>query len=823
MDPFRNIPAQVYVVHQGQQRKQPEITLKVEQKRQLVYAALLRYSPEAIPLRERVLDRIILSSLFGSALHNPFTIEKIKANLHFGYKAPEIRVDVIRETLNRLEGEKRIVREQLADSSKYFGFSSQQSEPAYYIVANANSDLTQATESAESLMHQVSRRMLSGCSCDLSIGELVCRIFLIECFTRFGRKIAKAVIGQIDNADLPSSHDLDEAFRVAVSTLLPTTLEDPNSIPSFIVGDSPSNRWVITPPESMKFERTTRAPETAKDLIPEEDLELLRARCRAIFGSKDPQDHQLMFRLTQGHFLGQLLGLEPQPFNPIIENNYQDSVFYLDISILVPTLLRIPEDVALFDEIARVAKHLNIQLRLTRASIAELHRISASKTEEINHIVSKLPNYTVEKLTDPFIAAYLNLRKETPQLTVGDFFDNFKQEAERIVDKEGITIDEADCEPVLRNPDYSEVALRFTRAAGTNRGYTKFQSPPEYYVIHYALVLNKRESNPKVFFLTRGQFLVGAALDMSKGEQPFCLSIEAFLQTISPFLITDQEQQPAANLFCFAINDGLFPDRPLFDTKELALLATMADDIQSTPSDNILEAFEFVRRDTLLQGRQLTETDHHEIVLGIRKYLNSSTEERVKHLTAENLDVNRKYKGEFDSRVAADKKINRQRLDIDGLERSVLELSTTVQEQGARIYRERQYRRTICMLVGFVLGIALWLLTSPYFITSAERLNGLLSPQSKLNSIIDVVGALVFAVPALFFVRHAKWRIELQLVISTLVIAIGLAFSSILTDQVWSNWSAYVQIAGLIATGLLYLREIQKEKPDHRKKPRREG
>ena len=72
----------------------------LSQKRQLIYASLLRYAPEAAPLRERVFDRLVIAALLGSEDKKPYRVGTIQSNIVFGANIPQnLRVERVHESL----------------------------------------------------------------------------------------------------------------------------------------------------------------------------------------------------------------------------------------------------------------------------------------------------------------------------------------------------------------------------------------------------------------------------------------------------------------------------------------------------------------------------------------------------------------------------------------------------------------------------------------------------------------------------------------------------------------------------------------------------
>ena len=169
--------------------------LSIEEKRQVLYSSLLRYTAEVVPLRERALDRVVLGALIGSTEEEPYRVGKIQENLHFGSNAPEIRNDAIQGTLRRLETLDKVRHTLLRKNH------------AYYLAPQAEEDVREVIGSAEPLFNTVLGKILRDTDhlFNYETGAAVCRKFFFECFARFGQIIAKNVTGNISHETLMRS------------------------------------------------------------------------------------------------------------------------------------------------------------------------------------------------------------------------------------------------------------------------------------------------------------------------------------------------------------------------------------------------------------------------------------------------------------------------------------------------------------------------------------------------------------------------------------------------------------------------------------------
>jgi len=220
-------------------------SLSEAEMRQVLYAALLRYAPETISLRERVLDRLVLGALIGTDESIRLRMGAIRDNLRFGPDAPQIREEVVKEALDRLVQCGKVKQEK------------QRKVNVYCLVAGANEDLEHALQTAVNLFNPVLNKLLQNTEHLLAFetGEVICRAFISECFARFGRQIARTVTNEWKPGDSIKQSDLSAVFSAAV----------------------------------------------AAQTISEEAKQSLEQRCLNFFKSSDADDERLKFYLTQGY------------------------------------------------------------------------------------------------------------------------------------------------------------------------------------------------------------------------------------------------------------------------------------------------------------------------------------------------------------------------------------------------------------------------------------------------------------------------------------------------------------------------------------------
>jgi len=638
---------------------------------------------------------------------------------------------------------------------------------AYCLTATGIEEVGLVINSSEALFDQVTQVLLRDTSHEISFetGASIFRKFVFECFARFGHAMARNVTGHMSREDLLRSTDVDAAFQASV---------------------------------------TGKALST-------EAVESMRARCFGFLKSSDPDSERLKFYLTQGYYFTQLLGFENGKFNPLNENAFSGSVFYLDTNVLLGGVLYRDEIAALFQEMVQISKRIGIELRVTRATIDEARFVASSRLPLIKQIVEVVPEELAERTNDQFLQVYLLAREETPQLTPEEFLEPFDRLSSIITDEMHLIIDDRTAEEIITGRDYSKTADIMNEAAICSRGWGKSDPVLIHDVCHCLAIQDIRATKNKAWFLTRDKTLVEAASKLADDQLPFCFELMGFLHSISPFLTTVNEEQSFADFFSDFIEEQIFQVGNLFDAQELALMAEYNEDVMSTSPDLLVKAFDYVKSKTL-RGRPYNKSNIPSVSLELKKFLSSSKDEQMSAIEAERERFATEARSERQKREEAEERNRQERSEKEGL-RKELERSrqnssetfskldgirTQMSEQQKAANARDQRRRGIYVLAGLLGGVFIWTLNDSILAIFGQKIP-LLLQWSKYSLIcLNAAGALLFSVPTFIYLKHMGWQHSTKVAVYTMVILLTLVFSKILDKEAISSISDYAGVAGLI-------------------------
>jgi hypothetical protein len=330
-------------------------------------------------------------------------------------------------------------------------------------------------------------------------------------------------------------------------------------------------------------------------------------------------------------------------------------------------------------------------------------------------------------------------------------------------------------------------------------------------VAHYALICTERTSHPKTWFLTRDGALLRAAQRLCANDPPFCFSLAGLLQSLSPF-ISSSESASFAEAFSSVVSDQTLPLEQVYDARELLVLAELHDDVRTTPDDQIVQAYEHVRR-SVLHGRAARHGDLPAVALGLRSFLSSTAEERERalrddaaRLQAERQRALEEALSERELRDAADRQRRREQekaaelaLENERLRANDRARTGHLVDTEEKVRVARRNTAAVVMAVAATSGLAM-LLARAAMTEALTRKLAVSGAYTALVSIALAIGGLAMAVlPVTVFLRRTRLSHEVRTGVLTVVAATALVVSNVVDDRTSSLWSSFLQMGSTVA------------------------
>jgi hypothetical protein len=734
----------------------------LQDKQHALFASLFRYSQDAIPLRHRVLNRVVLAALINSTEDSPMTDIDIANAIRTNTKSPNLRLEVVQQTLLRLvEGGK--VNDKTLEPPNVRGIKVRKID-VFYLSQSGIDETSNLVNTGTELLDVVISKMADGLTDFISEDRAtnICSAFIFECSSKFGRQIGQLVVGRWNGDDLVKSIDV----RNLLSTITSNEPLDPNV------------------------------------------FELIESRCLQFLKSNEPNEETLKFHLTQTFYFCQLLGIDGGQFDPLAEHAFANSVFYMDTNVLFYGLIKHEESTKPFKELIKLCNRLNVKLRVTRATIDEARRAAASRITQLKQIDGNVPIEIVRKTNDDFISSFYDAREKDSEITIEGYFEQFEDLTATLTGY-GIEVDDRNEIEILGNRKFErEVEIIQKEVLAVRKGI-KPEIVLEHDIAHYALISDERIVNNKTWFLTVDGSLLRSAVKLANGQQPFCFSLPGFLQSISPFVSTDEETS-LVEVFSAVFTEQIPTNEILFDAKELIVMSHLQEDILCSPPEQLADAFEFVRKNTL-KGENFKDSETGLIALGLKKYFLSSVAERERALGATISRMGEETAAERKAREEAERKASETvareeslRLEYEGLMAS----SSTVSQENVtlakRLEKSHHRQRLFFAIITLIAGIFIAIYQDPLIELILIKFPRLLPDFVK--SVVLWIGMLIFVSPSIYYVKKTKYSSDIQLVPIAIILILGLSLFKVLSDQVVSSITSYIDLAILVGGFLLLVK-----------------
>ena len=550
----------------------------------------------------------------------------------------------------------------------------------------------------------------------------------------------------------------------------------------------------------------------------------LKARCIRFLRSNERDDAELKFRLTQGYYVAQLLDINTHDFNPIADDAFRGAILYIDTNVLIGRVLS-DEQARLFDELVRIADMLGIRLRVTRATIDEARWVAAGRLSGLDEVIELVPSELVARTQDRFLDAFIEVRKLDPTVSAEDFRTRFDTIPD-LLTACGIELHDVTSEDIVGSRDISSECQVLKQTAINTRGREKRDRACVHDICHFLLVENERQNNNKAWFLTLDKTLGRAAAKLCGDKLPFCFPLVGFLQSVSPFVEAPEAQQSLVDLFSDILERevGGLSGESLFDLSDLKLISEFHTDVLTTPVDQIIPAFDYVKG-KVLSGKPYRRDDQTKVALELKKFLTSSMEEkqRALHVAAHHekglaeverskrvraeADVEAK-EGEVDRlrrKMEAEKKesLSRERHAVENERKKVEQLKAEVQREGRRSERSAQTVRRLCggvAVLGSVVVGGIWAMDVPIAESIVEWLQwdgsrgGAVAASARIAGGLLLVGSFLPSVSLL--------RASFRLPALATVAALAIGGMDIVGSEMIGRMAGYLAIGVPVALAL---------------------
>jgi predicted nucleic acid-binding protein/DNA-binding transcriptional MerR regulator len=501
----------------------------------------MRFSPEAQPLRELAVEKILEQNLVMAYQEQGLSLHEIEqlCDIFLDKRLAVFGRKTIEKALQRLRRKGRV---KVAKPQK--------NQPDRYRLSDdALAECRSIEEAAAIRNKRILTKLFGGSDIDPSLYSEAFFQCIHILFSRLGEAYVRLLKGDISPGQLVSMPDVRSAIAAALA----------------------KHRV----PERSLFERAI----TKFLLEPDPDFDLLK------------------WNMSQNYFVAKTVGLNASDLL-LSRELFSNATLYLDTNVVINAVepkARHHHSLGAFIEACRA---LNIKLLVCRVSYQELQRVVDSRRKAIKKIATKIPEDLKGRIQDVFYRLYLDAASKSEEVDPIALFANFDNAKAFLSDN--YDIEEIDD---LWFDSHAELGstLELANLIRTEYKHKRARPKTKGSALHDALVLDwmrlKRDSDsPKTWLVTLDNSLPDEAVVVKKDHSKSCvLTLDALLQWISPIAISEATSDQVAAVFSEAIRNRLLPQDNLFTLNDFLIFAGIEWDIRELPSKDVEECIRYIR------------------------------------------------------------------------------------------------------------------------------------------------------------------------------------------------------------------------------------
>lgn len=512
-------------------------THEITRKRAILLTTRLRFSPQIQPTKEAALDKIIEQILSVADSERGLTRQEIRHILSSESGSYAIGPSDIKNSLERLNQEERVVFEQEGDSE------------LYRLSEETRLEVEDVKRQAEARFDSVVNRLFK----DAKEGPPAYTNPFLEClclvFSYLGEEYVQVIKGSIKGGEFPSI--------LSFFAALEKTKKDFDSI----------------------------------------DHSLFKDAITTFFQDSNPDYDAIKWNMVQNYYLTKALGLDPEG-HILSEELFRDAVFYLDTNIIISALEPKEKDHEAFLILNKAWKQLGIKLKACQISLDELSGWLAYQRRLIQKVVGQIPDDTAPTIQSPFFQIYWDKIKSGETVNFDELFTNFdspKQDLRSRFDVEledDVWFDEARSKSEVRR--FSEALISKYESI---RRYPKLEKA----ALHDAMLILwvqklREETGGNIWVVTLDTSLRGS-IPQTKRAHPHSLAItlDAVLQWISPMVVRESEENDFATIFGKMIRSRFLPQETFFDLDDFLVFEEIGMSCRGLPGEDVEECIRYIR------------------------------------------------------------------------------------------------------------------------------------------------------------------------------------------------------------------------------------
>jgi predicted nucleic acid-binding protein len=471
-----------------------------------------------------------------------------------------------------------------------------------------------------------------------------------------------------------------------------------------------------------------------------------------LFEQKERHFSSFVFYLAQNYYYLRLMGIGGG-LEYLIEDRFNGSEFLLDTNILLQLLIEHSRHYRSIMELVSIALKLNISLHESEITLDEFKRVIDYQRIELAKAFDEVPDDLIQITKSILFQDYRKNKQQNSDLTVESYFAQFHDIREKLKQEWGITVFDDPVERSISDKELEQTKRIINECSEKirNRKKTNESLAHDAHIYYVILAERSRFGENTAWFLTLDTSLPHVARDLQGIEQiPFCMTLDGFLQIISPHVRADNEQS-FAEMFVELVGNNLFPPEEVISIEDFRMFTDFDLSVRNLPGADVKKVIRRVKG--ALHGSISLDTDRKKIAYEVQKALSDPSlkyrtemEEKFKKKDDE---IEELLKGRDRDRDKYDLEVRKIKLDHDikyeKLNRQVQEMAQKSSDYEKELDAIQKKHKTACYLLKVFLSIfILAILVRGFWWLIDYRKEAINNPELlKISSLVTAIAAWV--------------------------------------------------------------------------------
>jgi hypothetical protein len=511
-------------------------------KRALVFAARMRFSPQSQVIRDIALEKIIERQLMILDKEAGVSLEELKEQKDIClFDGTNILTDLdLNNAIQRLNEKNKLVI--LDDGNEYM----------YRLSKESLVEFIDSQRSTKELIKKVLNTLFRNAPNDISFYQTPFLECLCIIFSHLGEFYVRVIKGDVDLDDLLRSPVINDAFQTI----------------------------------RLKY----------KDL----DIHYFEATVLSFFEEINPDYASIKWNMAQNYYISKVIGLDPSGFL-LSKEIFGDANFYLDTNVLVHALEPLARHHKSFKVLSDACKKIGSNLKVCQISLNELNNLIIAQRILLEKVANSIPAKTAPKIRSVFFKLYKEKLETNGSVDFDELFECFNNVMEELGASYDVElVDDEWFDSATNETETLELIDEIKRLYKNKRKRQKSTNS----ALHDALLLRwlqleRNKSNKNNWVLTLDTSLPSYLHKQIKtpGHQ-LAMTLDALLQWISPIIgvYDDSDENEVATIFSEAVRAHILPQERLFDLKDFLVFAEMEWETKELPSEDVEDCIRYIKK-----------------------------------------------------------------------------------------------------------------------------------------------------------------------------------------------------------------------------------